>query len=60
MSCSTVVMSETSAQPKPTSVRLDPDVQRKLDEFRMRERRSITSAVNYLLAKALEAEEPTR
>jgi predicted transcriptional regulator len=41
-------------------VRLDPDVQRKLDEFRMRERRSITSAVNYLLAKALEAEEPTR
>jgi predicted transcriptional regulator len=53
-------MSETSAQPKPTSVRLDPDVQRKLDEFRMRERRSITSAVNYLLAKALEAEEPTR
>lgn len=50
-------VTDTPDPPKPTSVRLDPDVHRRLEEFRARERRSTASAINYLLAKALTSEE---
>lgn len=46
-------MAQDDQNPKPTSIRLDPDVRRRLEEFAARERRSISSAVNYLLDQAL-------
>jgi len=47
-------MNDTEArEPKPTTFRLDPDVRELLDTFCTTNRRTMNSAVNYLLAHAL-------
>ena len=46
-------MNSPSAESKPTTFRLDPDVRQLLDTFCTENRRTLNSAVNYLLAQAL-------
>jgi hypothetical protein len=51
----------TRDRPKVTTVRLEPEVRAALDTYMKETRRSLNSAVNYLIAQALRADrQPTK
>lgn len=50
-------MNETAApEAKPTTVRLDPDIRALLNSFCSHNRRTLNSAINYLLDQALRSQ----